>query len=69
MDLDTGKAIGMDTPVGSESVSNTDAPAVKAQSSVADGVKLGCGMFIVLPILLILGAVIFVMCVGSLPNP
>jgi hypothetical protein len=31
---------------------------VKAKSSVEDGVKLGCGMFIVLP-LLILGALIF----------
>ncbi len=30
---------------------------VKARSGVADGVKLGCGMFIVLPLLLIAGVI------------
>ena len=29
-------------------------PTVKAKSGVADGVKLGCGMFIVLPLLILL---------------
>lgn len=34
---------------------------VKARSGIMDGVKLGCGMFIVLPILLILGIIAFVL--------
>ena len=33
---------------------------VKAESGVADGVKLGCGMFIILPLLILaVGAIIF----------
>ena len=53
----------------------TDPPAqqpateVKAHSGVADGVKLGCGMFIVLPLLLDLAGIMFVVCVGSMPGP
>ncbi len=43
-------------------------PVVKARSGVADGVKLGCGMFIVLPLLLLgLGVLllIFLAATGS----
>ena len=36
-------------------------PIVKARSGVMDGVKLGCGMFVILPILLILGVIAFVL--------
>jgi len=32
---------------------------VQARSGIADGVKIGCGMFIVLPILIVLGLIIF----------
>lgn len=38
---------------------------VKAASTVGDGVKLGCGMFIVLPIIIIVIIIIFVAIVGS----
>ena len=40
--------------------------AVKARSGVMDGVKLGCGMFIVLPILLFVGGVLFFACMAGL---
>ncbi len=35
-------------------------PAVKAKSGVADGVKLGCGMFIVLPLLILVVILVIV---------
>lgn len=41
---------------------------VQARSGVSDGVKLGCGMFIVLPILLLLGGFLlftFLIAVGG----
>lgn len=38
---------------------------VKAASTVGDGVKLGCGMFIVLPIIIIVVIIIFVAIIGS----
>lgn len=43
-------------------------PSVKAKSGVGDGVRLGCGMFIVLPILLIVGAIALVGTCSSLSN-
>lgn len=39
---------------------------VQARSSVADGVRLGCGMFIVLPIIIILGGIIIIIFFGSI---
>jgi hypothetical protein len=42
----------------------TDKP-VRAKSGVWDGVKIGCGMFIVLPILLIVGGITFLLWIGS----
>ena len=59
MDLETGKSISQ-----RESTS-TQSQEVQARSGVADGVKLGCGMFIVLPILIILGLLFLVMVFGS----
>ncbi len=38
---------------------------VTAKSGIGDGVRLGCGMFIVLPILIIIGIIIFIAIVGS----
>lgn len=35
-------------------------PIVQARSNVEDGVKLGCGMFIVLPLLILAGAIFLV---------
>jgi len=44
----------------SQAIPEATPVSVKASSGVADGVKLGCGMFIVLP-LLILGVLILVL--------
>jgi len=33
---------------------------VRAKSGVMDGVKIGCGMFIVLPLLILLGIVVLI---------
>jgi general secretion pathway protein G len=67
-DLATGKPIGSGKPIGAGDSSISKKPKVKAQSSVTDGVKLGCGMFIVLPILIILGFIIFMFFMGKLPD-
>jgi uncharacterized membrane protein YvbJ len=40
-------------------------PQPKAGSTVGDGVKLGCGMFIVLPIIIIVAIIIFVAVIGA----
>jgi hypothetical protein len=48
---------GMDLRTGTQTRKADPAPqtppVVKARSGIADGVKLGCGMFIVLPLLLL----------------
>ena len=67
IDLATGKPIGSGKPIEGES-SISQKPEVKAQSSVSDGVRLGFGMFIVLPILIILGIIIFMFFMGKLPD-
>ena len=41
---------------------------VKAKSGVMDGVKIGFGMFILLPILIIVGLIIFGQCSSTLIN-
>ncbi len=38
---------------------------VEARSGVMDGVKLGCGMFIVLPLLIVAGGIAFLILAGS----
>jgi len=38
----------------------------KAHSGIADGVKIGVGMFIVLPVLLLVLAVAFLVCVAAM---
>ncbi len=47
-------------PIRQEDKESTQPQEVQARSGVADGVKLGCGMFIVLP-LIILGLVLLVL--------
>lgn len=63
MDLITGRPIGQ---VDDGKVEVSSPHQVKARSGVADGVKIGCGMFIVLPLLILVGlvvlAAIFVEC-------
>jgi len=57
MDLSTGKSFV------SKNASDIAPKEIKAKSGVKDGVKLGCGMFIVLPIiilLLIIAAIFFI---------
>jgi hypothetical protein len=68
IDLATGKPLGSDKPVDIKASSIPQKPEVKAKSSVADGVRLGCGMFIVLPILIILGFIVFMTCMGNIPD-
>ena len=60
MDLATGQ------PMRQSEKPSTKSQEVQARSGVADGVKLGCGMFIVLPILIIFGLLFLVMIFGSL---
>jgi hypothetical protein len=66
------RVCGMDQRTGTQTRKAAPAPqtspVVKARSGVADGVKLGCGMFIVLPLLLLgLGVLllIFLAAAGS----
>lgn len=47
MDLRSGK------------ITTSPYPEVRARSGIKDGVKLGCGMFIVLPLLIIGGLIVF----------
>jgi hypothetical protein len=60
-DLSTGEPVSQ-TQTGI--VGKDEVKEVKASSSVEDGVKLGCGMFIVLP-LIIIGILILVVAGGS----
>lgn len=46
-------------------VPTTVPPQVQARSSVSDGVKLGCGMFIVLPLLILAGFIFLLAVVGT----
>ena len=66
MDFTTAKPVGaVDNPVAPQK-------EIQARSGVADGVKLGCGMFIVLPLLIILGLIAlgaFFSGVGSVNKP
>lgn len=55
MDLITGRPIGQ---VDDGKVEVSSPHQVKAHSGVADGVKIGCGMFIVLPLLILAGIVL-----------
>jgi len=48
-----------------ENVDGNRAPEVEARSGVVDGVKLGLGMFIVLPFLLVFGLIVFLITLGS----
>ena len=47
--------------VGQQPASSPPEQVVQARSSVTDGVKLGCGMFIVLPLLIILAFILLMM--------
>ena len=57
IDLTTGESIIETSPV--------EPYEIQARSSVEDGVKLGCGMFFVLP-LLIIGAIVLMAFCSSL---
>lgn len=41
---------------------------VRASSGVMDGVRLGCGMFIVLPILILLAFIVFMLVICANPG-
>ena len=56
IDLGTGQAIKKDR----------ETKEVKARSGIGDGVKLGCGMFIVLPLLIIVGLFLLIVVLGGL---
>lgn len=57
MDLIRGESV---------SVAQNESKEVKAKSSIEDGVKLGCGMFIVLPIIIIGIFLIVVIMLGGI---
>ncbi len=48
-------ATGIVLPIGNSNAVASTPNEIQAKSGVEDGVKLGCGMFIVLPILLFVG--------------
>ncbi|MFH0728772.1 MAG: hypothetical protein V2B19_20860 [Pseudomonadota bacterium] len=58
MDLAKGKSI--DTP------ESTPTKEVIAKSGILDGVKIGCGMFFVLPVLIILGIIALFSFIGGI---
>lgn len=58
-DLKTGK------PIEAQS---SNAKKIETKSSVSDGVKLGCGMFVVLPLIIIGVAIILVIVFGMIGN-
>ena len=51
---------GINLRSGKPITETTVPPTVEARSGVADGVKLGCGMFIVLPFLILVAVVVFI---------
>ena len=51
---------------GPETGPAVTAQQVKASSGVADGVKLGCGMFIVLPLLILAGLIAIVLVLAAI---
>lgn len=61
MDLRTGQEAVIQPPAPTAA-----APEVKARSGVADGVKIGFGMFIVLPILIIVGGLLLFGVIGAI---
>lgn len=73
-DLQTGKPVVQATSPQSQPISPSQpisqsqdaAPVVQAKSGIWDGVKLGTGMFIVLPLLCILACILFFVLGGAL---
>lgn len=55
MDLATGRLVGSQPPVSEQAPSGPQ--PVQVRSGVATGVKIGFGMFIVLPLLIIVGLI------------
>lgn len=56
-----GCPIGKSTPEIKTNNVNQNLPKVEAKSGVIDGVKLGCGMFVVLPLIIIgIGFLLFI---------
>ena len=62
IDLSTGKSLSAAPPPALASPQKE----IKARSGISDGVNLGCGMFIVLP-LIILGAILLFFRMNSVP--
>lgn len=62
MDLRTGRPIDPSTQetISPQQQGQGQPEEVKARSGVADGVKLGCGMFIILPLLLLGGGIFLI---------
>ena len=54
----------MDLKKGRPISSPTEVKEVKAKSSVMDGARIGCGIFIVFP-LIIIGVIIFLIVIGG----
>jgi hypothetical protein len=71
MDFSTGRPVGSQNiadqaPNDSESTTDQAHKEVQARSGVKDGVKLGFGMFIVLPVLIILGLFLGALFLGAI---
>lgn len=65
-DLRTGAPATLVPQSQTQSPSVGTSPVVQARSGVADGVKIGTGMCIVLPLLIIMGLVVFCALAGAL---
>jgi hypothetical protein len=53
-------------PIAAASSLAQSTPAnVKARSSISDGVRIGCGMFIILPLLILLGFIVLAVVFGA----
>lgn len=56
------------TPIAGSQSSLTEPPVVQARSGIMDGVKIGAGMFIVLPLLLCVGLLLICSLGGMLSH-
>ena len=65
LDLSTGKPIS-NTQSQVVNPNTVNPKTVRAKSGVADGVKMGCGMFIILPLIIIFVFLFILAILGSL---
>ena len=66
LDLTTGRPIGEEPQKRAPASPSSSPSTVQARSGVADGVKLGCGMFIVLPLLILGGIILLLLFLAAL---